>query len=72
MPPRCQPQIDFKKFGVSLGFTPVVLSEGRISMRVMTEVSELSTENAISIGGGPGGQSITVPSIRARRAEIVV
>jgi pilus assembly protein CpaC len=72
VPPRCQPQIDFKKFGVSLGFTPIVLSEGRISMRVMTEVSELSTENAISIGGGPGGQSITVPSIRARRAETVV
>lgn len=71
-PPRCQPQIDFKKFGVSLGFTPVVLSEGRISMRVMTEVSELSTDNAISLGGGVGGQSLTVPSIRARRAETVV
>jgi len=72
VPPRCQPQIDFKKFGVSLGFTPIVLSEGRISMRVMTEVSELSSENAISLGGGAGGQSLTVPSIRARRAETVV
>ena len=72
VPPRCQPQIDFKKFGVSLGFTPVVLSEGRISMRVMTEVSELSSENAISLGGGAGGQSLTVPSIRARRAETMV
>ncbi len=27
----CTPQIEFKKFGISLGFTPVVLSEGRIS-----------------------------------------
>ena len=35
----CQPAIDFKKFGVSLNFTPVVLSEGRISLKVMTEVS---------------------------------
>ncbi|MDQ2953731.1 MAG: type II and III secretion system protein family protein [Pseudomonadota bacterium] len=70
-PPVCQPQIDFKKFGVSLGFTPVVLSEGRISMRVMTEVSELSNENAISLGV-PGSQSLTVPSIRVRRAETVV
>jgi pilus assembly protein CpaC len=42
-PPLCQPQITFKKFGVSLVFTPVVLSEGRISLKVMTEVSDLST-----------------------------
>ena len=34
--------IQFKKFGVGLNFTPVVLSEGRISLKVLTEVSELS------------------------------
>ena len=45
----CQPQITFKKFGVSLVFTPVVLSEGRISLKVMTEVSDLSTENAMTL-----------------------
>ena len=39
----------FKKFGVGLNFTPVVLSEGRISLKVMTEVSELSTENALTL-----------------------
>ena len=50
-PPICQPQITFKKFGVSLNFTPVVLSEGRISLKVMTEVSELSTENAMTLAG---------------------
>ena len=38
-------QIQFKKFGVGLNFTPVVLSEGRISLKVLTEVSELSTDN---------------------------
>ena len=45
-PATCQPSIDFKKFGVSLNFTPVVLSEGRISLKVMTEVSDLSSANA--------------------------
>ena len=44
-----QPQVDFKKFGVSLDFTPVVLSEGRISLKVLTEVSDLSTDNALMI-----------------------
>ena len=44
----CNTQISFKKFGISLNFTPVVLTEGRISLRVMTEVSELSNENAIT------------------------
>ena len=46
---NCQTQIQFKKFGVGLNFTPVVLSEGRISLKVLTEVSELSTENALTL-----------------------
>jgi pilus assembly protein CpaC len=66
----CQQQIEFKKFGVSLSFTPVVLSEGRISMRVATEVSDLSSDNAITVQ--QGNASLTIPSIRARRAETVV
>src|SRR6516225_9632618 len=41
----CTTQITYKKFGISLNFTPVVLSEGRISLRVMTEVSELANDN---------------------------
>ena len=64
----CTTQISFKKFGISLNFTPVVLSEGRISLRVMTEVSELSNDNAITITQAVGN-SLTVPSIRTRRAE---
>ena len=55
-PPICQPQITFKKFGVSLVFTPVVLSEGRISLKVMTEVSDLSTENAMTLQVTGSGQ----------------
>jgi len=42
-----------------------VLTEGRISLRVMTEVSEVSTEN--SLQGGAGGT--TIPSVKTRRAE---
>jgi pilus assembly protein CpaC len=60
---QCAPSISFKKFGISLNFTPVVLTEGRISLRVMTEVSEVSTDNSINISG------ISVPSIKTRRAE---
>ena len=44
------PDLSYKKFGISLNFTPVVLTEGRISLRVMTEVSEVSTENAFTAG----------------------
>ena len=62
----CQPQILFKQFGVSLIFTPVVLSEGRISLKVMTEVSNLSTQDSITISGQ------NVPSIQTRRAETTV
>jgi pilus assembly protein CpaC len=68
----CQPSIDFKKFGVSLNFTPVVLSEGRISLKVMTEVSDLSPENSLNISVPGTSQSVTVPSIRTRRAETTV
>jgi len=62
---NCVQTVSFKKFGISLNFTPVVLTEGRISLRVMTEVSEVSTDNALT--GGAGGT--TIPSIKTRRAE---
>ncbi len=66
-PPDFSPTVDFKKFGVSLIFTPVVLSEGRISMKVLTEMSELSSEGALSVPGG-----FSVPSLKTRRAETTV
>jgi pilus assembly protein CpaC len=62
---QCVQTVTYKKFGISLNFTPVVLSEGRISLRVMTEVSEVSTENSLT--GGQNGT--TIPSIKTRRAE---
>ncbi|MGE0564364.1 MAG: type II and III secretion system protein family protein [Pseudolabrys sp.] len=71
-PPVCQSQIDFKKFGVSLVFTPVVMSGGRISLKVLTEVSDLSSENAITLQVPGSTQSLTIPSIRTRRTETTV
>jgi pilus assembly protein CpaC len=58
-----QISVTFKQFGVALSFTPVVLSEGRISLHVKTEVSQLSDEGAVSLG------SISIPSLKVRRAE---
>jgi pilus assembly protein CpaC len=68
----CTTQISFKKFGISLNFTPVVLTEGRISLRVMTEVSELSNDNSITLSQSVTAttvNSVTIPSIKTRRAE---
>ncbi|UQR63722.1 type II and III secretion system protein family protein [Bradyrhizobium sp. C-145] len=68
----CTTQVTYKKFGISLNFTPVVLSEGRISLRVMTEVSELSNTNAITLTqavSSTSSNSITIPSVQTRRAE---
>jgi pilus assembly protein CpaC len=68
----CQPSIEFKKFGVSLNFTPVVLSEGRISLKVMTEVSDISAQNSLTIPIPGSTQTVSVPSIRTRRADTTV
>ncbi|WP_433995352.1 type II and III secretion system protein family protein [Bradyrhizobium betae] len=68
----CTTQISFKKFGLSLNFTPLVLTEGRISMHLMTEVSELSNEHAITLSQAVSDtttNSLTVPSIKTRRAD---
>ena len=64
--------ISFKPFGIGLGFTPVVLSGGRISLQVSTEVSETSNENAFSLGGTQGQPTLVVPSLTVRRAETTV
>ena len=68
----CTTSISFKKFGISLNFTPVVLTEGRISLRVMTEVSELSNDNSITLSQSVTSStvnSLTIPSVKTRRAE---
>ena len=73
--------IEFKPFGVGLGFTPVVLSEGNISLKISTEVSELTTQGAFqgqSVAGvDPDGnivtaQTLTIPALSVRRAESTI
>jgi pilus assembly protein CpaC len=71
-PITCQPAITFKNFGVSLNFTPVVLSGGRISLKVMTEVSDLSSNNSLTIPEPGTTATATIPSIRTRRADTTV
>jgi pilus assembly protein CpaC len=58
--------IEYKQYGVGLAFTPVVLADGRISMRVRPEVSELSNEGAVKLN------DFIVPALTTRRAETTV
>ena len=58
--------IEYKQYGVGLAFTPIVLADGRISMRVRPEVSELSNEGTIRLNG------FDVPALTTRRAETTV
>lgn len=58
--------IEFKQFGVSLDFTPTVLSGERISMKVRPEVSELTEEGAVII------EDLKIPALNVRRAETTV
>ena len=58
--------IEYKQYGVGLAFTPIVLADGRISMRVRPEVSELSDAGSIKVG------DVQVPALITRRAETTV
>ncbi|MDQ0466440.1 pilus assembly protein CpaC [Caulobacter ginsengisoli] len=63
--------IEFKPYGVGLGFTPIVLSGGRISMKVSVEVSELTNTGSFTLATGTGS-SLTIPGLNVRRAENTV
>ena len=56
----------FKQYGVSLQFTPTVMSAGRIALRVRPEVSELTSAGSVTISG------FTVPGLSTRRADTTV
>lgn len=58
--------IEFKPFGVSLDFTPTVLSDDRISLKVRPEISELDPSASIVMDG------LSIPGIRVRRVETTV
>jgi pilus assembly protein CpaC len=56
----------FKEFGVGVAFTPVVLSEGRISLKIETEVSELSNSGAVTLS------NLQIPALKKRQAKSTV
>lgn len=58
--------VEYKNYGVSLAYTPTVLSNGRISMRVRPEVSELSSQGAVTLNG------FQIPALTIRRAETTI
>jgi len=58
--------IEYKQYGVGLAFTPVVLADGRISMRVRPEVSQLDDANGVTLN------NFRVPALTTRRAETTV
>ena len=58
--------IEFKTFGVILEFTPIVLSDQRISLRVNAEVSQTTQQNAVTV------QGFNIPSLVTRRANTSV
>lgn len=58
--------IEYKRYGVSLSYTPTVLTSGRISMRVRPEVSELSSEGAVTLNG------YEIPALTVRRTETTI
>lgn len=61
-----QMSVTFKQFGIGLAFTPIVLSEGRISLKIETEVSELSNSGAVTLN------SIQIPALKKRQAKSTV
>lgn len=64
--------IEFKPFGVGLSFTPVVLSAGRISLQVSTEVSELTNTGAFTLQGSTATNGLTIPALSVRRTQTTV
>jgi pilus assembly protein CpaC len=58
--------VTFKEFGVGLAFTPVVLSEGRISLKIESEVSELTDVGAVTLS------DIRIPALKKRQAKSTV
>ncbi|WP_448165815.1 type II and III secretion system protein family protein [Burkholderia cepacia] len=58
--------VEFKPFGVSLDFTPTVLADNRISLKVRPEVSEVDANNSVTTGG------VKVPGLTVRRVETTV
>ncbi|WP_439495470.1 type II and III secretion system protein family protein [Bosea sp. (in: a-proteobacteria)] len=67
----CQLQIEYKPIGVALNFTPIVMSDNKISMRIATEVTELDFENQLRLTG-PNQEALNTPAFRVRKSDTTV
>ena len=61
-----QVSVTFKEFGIGVAFTPVVLSGGRISLKIEVEVSELTNDGAVVLS------NISIPALKKREAKSTV
>lgn len=61
-----QTNVTFKEYGVGVAFTPIVMSEGRISLKIETEVSELTSQGAVTIA------NIQIPALKKRQSKSTV
>jgi pilus assembly protein CpaC len=64
--------IEFKEFGVGVGFLPVVLGDGRINMVLNVSVSELAAANSVALGSDGSSSTFLVPSLVKRSANTTV
>ena len=66
----CVPSVSYKDYGVSLNFTPVVLAENKISVRVGTQVTEIDQQNALNLNFT--GTTTAVPGFTVRKSETTI
>lgn len=67
----CQLQIEYKPIGVALNFTPIVMSDNKISMRIATEVTELDFENQLRLSAA-NQTELNTPAFRVRKSDTTV
>lgn len=63
--------VEYKPYGISLAFRPVVLTGGRISMQIKVEVSELTSQGGFTLGAG-SATALTLQGLQVRRTESTV
>ncbi len=56
--------VDYKKYGIGLAFTPTVLGNSLINLKIEPEVSQIDTTHQVPVGGG-----LSVPALTLRRAS---
>lgn len=71
---NCTLGITYKPIGVALNFTPIVLSDNKISMRIATEVTELDFENQLRLSDNrsTNQQIVNAPAFRVRKSDTTV